>query len=78
MRAYLEYSAAYFKQVTGTGPFAADAVTNAITPTAPNGTPDYNYDIMGGLDRGPDLRHRHRQAGRFPHLEPAVRGRAGH
>ena len=21
-----------------------------MTPTAPNGTPDYNYDIMGGLD----------------------------
>ncbi len=48
--AYLEYSARYFKQVSGTGPFAASAVTNAVTPTAPNGTPDYNYDIMGGLD----------------------------
>ena len=48
--AYLEYSAQYFKQVAGTGPFAADAITNAVTPTAPNGTPDYNYDIMGGLD----------------------------
>ena len=48
--AYLEYSARYFKQVSGTGPFAADTVTNAVTPTAPNGTPDYNYDIMGGLD----------------------------
>ena len=34
----------------GTGPFPASAVTNAVTPTAPNGTPDYNYDIMGGLD----------------------------
>jgi 2',3'-cyclic-nucleotide 2'-phosphodiesterase/3'-nucleotidase len=48
--AYLEYSAQYFKQVAGPGPFPADAVTNAVTPTAPNGTPDYNYDIMGGLD----------------------------
>jgi 2',3'-cyclic-nucleotide 2'-phosphodiesterase / 3'-nucleotidase len=47
---YLETSAAYFQQVTGTGPFPASAVTNAVTPTAPNGTPDYNYDIMGGLD----------------------------
>ncbi|HET7820617.1 MAG TPA: 5'-nucleotidase C-terminal domain-containing protein [Ornithinibacter sp.] len=47
---YLETSAAYFKQVSGTGPFPAAAVTNAVTPTAPNGTPDYNYDIMGGLD----------------------------
>jgi len=47
---YLETSATYFKQVSGTGPFPASAVTNAVTPTAPNGTPDYNYDIMGGLD----------------------------
>jgi 2',3'-cyclic-nucleotide 2'-phosphodiesterase / 3'-nucleotidase len=47
---YLETSAAYFKQMSGTGPFPASAVTNAVTPTAPNGTPDYNYDIMGGLD----------------------------
>jgi 2',3'-cyclic-nucleotide 2'-phosphodiesterase/3'-nucleotidase len=48
--AYLEKSAQYFKRVSGAGPFPADAVTNAVTPTAPNGTPDYNYDIMGGLD----------------------------
>src|SRR3954453_22458416 len=48
--AYLEYSARYFKQVGSAGPFPADAVTNAVTDTAPNGTPDYNYDIMGGLD----------------------------
>ncbi|MER7073896.1 5'-nucleotidase C-terminal domain-containing protein [Terrabacter sp. NPDC000476] len=41
---YLEKSAGYYQQVTGTGPFAASAITNA------NGTPDYNYDIMGGLD----------------------------
>ena len=47
---YLEKSATYFKQVSSAGPFAADDVTNAVTPTAPNGTPDYNYDIMGGLD----------------------------
>jgi 2',3'-cyclic-nucleotide 2'-phosphodiesterase/3'-nucleotidase len=47
--AYLEFSASYFTQVTGTGPFPAADITNAVTPTAPNGTPDYNYDIMGGL-----------------------------
>ena len=47
---YLEKSATYFKQVSGTGPFTPDQVTNAVTATAPNGTPDYNYDIMGGLD----------------------------
>jgi 2',3'-cyclic-nucleotide 2'-phosphodiesterase/3'-nucleotidase len=25
-------------------------VTNAVTTTAPNGTPDYNYDAVAGLD----------------------------
>jgi 2',3'-cyclic-nucleotide 2'-phosphodiesterase / 3'-nucleotidase len=50
VKAYLEYSAAYFKQISGTGPFTPDQLTNAVTPTAPTGTPDYNYDIMGGLD----------------------------
>lgn len=50
VKAYLEKSAEYFKQVPGPGTYAASAVTNAITPTAPTGTPDYNYDIMGGLD----------------------------
>jgi 2',3'-cyclic-nucleotide 2'-phosphodiesterase/3'-nucleotidase len=48
---YLEYSAVYFKQVSGPGPFTPDQVTNAPTPTAPSGTPDYNYDIMGGLTK---------------------------
>jgi 2',3'-cyclic-nucleotide 2'-phosphodiesterase/3'-nucleotidase len=50
VRAYLEYSAAYFKQVSGSGPFTMDQVTNAVTPTAPNGTPDYNFDSVAGLD----------------------------
>ena len=51
VKAYLEFSATYFKQISGTGPFTPDQLTNAVTPTAPGGTPDYNYDIMGGLDR---------------------------
>ncbi len=50
LRDYLEFSASYFKQVDGTGPFEMDEVTNAVTANAPNGTPDYNYDIVGGLD----------------------------
>jgi 2',3'-cyclic-nucleotide 2'-phosphodiesterase/3'-nucleotidase len=50
VRAYLEFSAQYFKQISGTGPFTPDQLTNAVTPLAPSGTPDYNYDIMGGLD----------------------------
>ena len=50
VKAYLEYSARYFKQVSGAGPFTMDQVTNAVTATAPNGTPDYNYDAVAGLD----------------------------
>jgi len=50
VRSYLEYSAQYFNQVTGAGPFNPDDVTNAKTSTAPSGTPDYNYDIIAGLD----------------------------
>jgi 2',3'-cyclic-nucleotide 2'-phosphodiesterase/3'-nucleotidase len=46
---YLEKSAEYFQQVSGPGPFPSVDVTNAVTDTAPNGTPDYNYDVMGGL-----------------------------
>ncbi len=47
---YLEKSATYFKKVPDAGPFTPDEVTNAPTDLAPNGTPDYNYDIMGGVD----------------------------
>jgi 2',3'-cyclic-nucleotide 2'-phosphodiesterase / 3'-nucleotidase len=50
VKAYLEKSAEYFKQVSGAGPFTPDQLTNAITVVAPGGTPDYNYDVMGGLD----------------------------
>jgi len=50
LKAYLEFSARYFKQVSGTGPFTIDQLTNAVTPTAPGGTPDYNYDAVAGLD----------------------------
>ena len=49
VKSYLEYSAQYFKAVTGAGPWTPDQVTNAVTATAPNGTPDYNYDVMGGF-----------------------------
>ncbi|HEY3528959.1 MAG TPA: 5'-nucleotidase C-terminal domain-containing protein [Nocardioides sp.] len=47
---YLEYSMRYFKQVPGPGTYTMDQVTNAVTPTAPNGTPDYNFDTIAGLD----------------------------
>ncbi|RHA44054.1 bifunctional metallophosphatase/5'-nucleotidase [Cellulomonas rhizosphaerae] len=51
VKAYLEKSAEYFKPVAGPGTYPADQLTNAVTPTAPSGTPDYNYDVMGGLDQ---------------------------
>jgi 2',3'-cyclic-nucleotide 2'-phosphodiesterase/3'-nucleotidase len=50
VKAYLERSVEYFKKVTGNGPFTPDQLTNAVTVVAPTGTPDYNYDVMGGLD----------------------------
>ena len=50
VKAYLEKSAEYFKPVPGPGTYAAADVTNAATVAAPNGTPDYNYDIIWGLD----------------------------
>ncbi|WP_346960916.1 5'-nucleotidase C-terminal domain-containing protein [uncultured Arthrobacter sp.] len=49
VKAYLEWSAQYFKPVSGTTARAQD-VTNAVTALAPNGTPDYNYDVVYGLD----------------------------
>jgi len=50
LKDYLEYSARYFKPVTTAGPVPIGDVTNAVTETAPNGTPDYNYDAIAGLD----------------------------
>ena len=49
VRAYLEYSARYFRRCRDR-PFTMAQVTNAVTPTAPNGTPDYNFDSVAGLD----------------------------
>ena len=46
---YLEWSAQYFKPASGTS-VRADQITNAATALAPNGTPDYNYDVVYGLD----------------------------
>ena len=46
---YLEWSAQYFKAVSASSARAAD-ITNAVTAMAPGGTPDYNYDVVYGLD----------------------------
>jgi 2',3'-cyclic-nucleotide 2'-phosphodiesterase/3'-nucleotidase len=53
---YLEYSAQYFQQVPGAGTYTSDKITNAVTTAAPNGTPDYNYDIVSGLGNAPEQR----------------------
>ncbi len=50
IRDYLEASAVYFQQKSGPGPYKIEELTNAPTPSAPNGQPDYNYDIVAGLD----------------------------
>jgi 2',3'-cyclic-nucleotide 2'-phosphodiesterase/3'-nucleotidase len=50
VKAHLEKSAEYFRQVNGVGPFTPAELTNAVTDAAPTGTPDYNYDVMAGLD----------------------------
>lgn len=50
LKDYLEQSVTYFKAVDGTGPFTPDEVTNAPTAKVSGGTPDYNYDIVAGLD----------------------------
>jgi 2',3'-cyclic-nucleotide 2'-phosphodiesterase/3'-nucleotidase len=51
VKAYLEWSAAYFKKQSSGGPYTIDQLTNAVTPTAPTGTPDYNFDSIRGLDK---------------------------
>ncbi|MFH8802918.1 bifunctional metallophosphatase/5'-nucleotidase [Streptomyces sp. NPDC017936] len=43
MKAYLEFSANYYVQT------APDAVVDPAALTNANGTPDYNYDVVGGL-----------------------------
>jgi 2',3'-cyclic-nucleotide 2'-phosphodiesterase/3'-nucleotidase len=50
VKAHLEKSAEYFRQVSGLGPFTPAEITNAVTDAAPTGTPDYDFDVMTGLD----------------------------
>ncbi len=50
LRDYLEFSARYFVQ-TGVGAtFDPATGTNAAYPDRPEGVPDYNYDVISGLD----------------------------
>jgi 2',3'-cyclic-nucleotide 2'-phosphodiesterase / 3'-nucleotidase len=53
LRDYLEFAARYYRQVdraTMAGPIAAAELTNAATELAPYGTPDYNFDVVSGID----------------------------
>ncbi len=49
VRDYLEYSARYFAQVPATGAVDVEAITGA------GGTPDYNYDVLSGVDYDLDV-----------------------
>ncbi|WOF23528.1 5'-nucleotidase C-terminal domain-containing protein [Microbacterium betulae] len=65
---YLEYSARYYVQTPEGAEFDPENGTNAVYPDAPEGVPDYAYDVLTGLDytidvsqdlgeRVSDLRH---------------------
>lgn len=49
IKEYLEFSAEYFKLTAADAPIDPAAWTNAPTPRAANGTPDYNYDQFSGI-----------------------------
>ncbi|WP_324650388.1 bifunctional metallophosphatase/5'-nucleotidase [Georgenia sp. H159] len=50
LRDYLEYSARYFKQVEEGAEFDPETGTNAVYDDRPEGVPDYNYDVISGLE----------------------------
>ena len=49
LKDYLEYSARYFNQLAPGAPVDVNTLTNAITPDAPTGIPDYNDDELSGI-----------------------------
>ncbi|MGY1665495.1 bifunctional metallophosphatase/5'-nucleotidase [Geodermatophilus sp. SYSU D00696] len=49
VRAYLEFSAKYFAQVPATGDVDPETITGA------GSTPDYNYDVLSGVDYDLDV-----------------------
>ncbi|MEO7588593.1 MAG: 5'-nucleotidase C-terminal domain-containing protein [Arachnia sp.] len=56
LRDYLEYSAKYFKQVEEGAAFDPETDTNAeYDGPRPGPTPDYNFDILAGLDYSIDI-----------------------
>ncbi|GAA2174820.1 5'-nucleotidase C-terminal domain-containing protein [Agrococcus versicolor] len=50
LRDYLEFSARYFVQTEVGATFDPATGTNAVTPDRPEGVPDYNYDIVAGVE----------------------------
>ena len=50
LRDYLEFSARYFNQVEEGAEFDPETGTNAVYPDRPSGVPDYNYDVISGLE----------------------------
>ncbi|MEE6281510.1 bifunctional metallophosphatase/5'-nucleotidase [Georgenia sunbinii] len=55
LRDYLEYSARYFNQVEEGAEFDPETGTNAVYPDRPDGVPDYNYDVISGLEYWIDI-----------------------
>lgn len=50
VREHLEHAAAFFFGTDGPGPHHPDVLTNAPTPRTPHGTPDFDYDVVYGVD----------------------------
>ncbi|MGY1884925.1 bifunctional metallophosphatase/5'-nucleotidase [Blastococcus sp. SYSU DS0753] len=55
LKEYLEFSARYFQQVPATGDVDPETITNAVVDGFPNGIPDYNYDVLSGVDYDIDV-----------------------
>jgi 2',3'-cyclic-nucleotide 2'-phosphodiesterase/3'-nucleotidase len=55
LRDYLEYSARYYNTLAPGAPVDVDALTNAQTPDAPTGIPDYNDDELSGVSYDIDV-----------------------
>lgn len=52
---YLEFSGRYFNQAEVGAEFDPETGTNAVTEDRPEGIPDYNYDVVSGLEYAIDI-----------------------
>jgi 2',3'-cyclic-nucleotide 2'-phosphodiesterase / 3'-nucleotidase len=55
LKDYLEYSARYFNHRAPGDPVDVGTLTNAVTPDAPTGIPDYNDDELSGISYDIDI-----------------------